>query len=255
MRKRNSAALIPVVVDLRAKPRESIRLYYFTGKSWGLKALWEKRLKLSLYAETNDPFELLPFERRTKAQRKVVDRELARLDDRQTGLLCFSEDWTTSVLWTQYAERHTGMCLGFDIPVASTTKIDYIDAPRPVGKKLSKSDVAAALTMKPTAWRHEQERQVRVPLEQSVDGIYYRSFDDDLHLREVILGSRCPLSPHEIAEAVTNPPLDVDIFKARPSHASFDVCRHEKIATHQAVGYRASLAVARGVFADELPDD
>ena len=255
MGKRKEGRSPAAVIDLRPVARESIRLYYFTGKSWGLKALWEKRLKVSLYAEANDPFELLPFDRSTKAQRRVVDRELEKLEDAGHGVLCFSEAWTTSVLWTHYAERHAGMCLGFDVPVASTTKIEYIDQPLAVGKKLSTGDVAAALALKPAAWRHERERQVRVALETPVDGVHFRSFDDDLHLREVILGSRCPLLPHEIVDAVTNPPLDVDIFKARASAASFDVCKHEKVATHQTAGYRATLANARHVFADEVPED
>jgi hypothetical protein len=41
----------------------------------------------------------------------------------------------------------------------------------------------------------------------------------DMHLRGVIIGPRCSLTTSDVAEAVVNPPLDVDIIKARTSLA------------------------------------
>ena len=46
------------------------RLYYYTGKQWGIKSLWEKRLKIARYQDLNDPFELIPFDRTNKRSRQ-----------------------------------------------------------------------------------------------------------------------------------------------------------------------------------------
>lgn len=31
------------------------------------------------------------------------------------GLLCFCETWQSPLLWNHYADRHKGICLGFDV--------------------------------------------------------------------------------------------------------------------------------------------
>jgi hypothetical protein len=37
-----------------------MRLYYLTAEGWARKVLEERRVKISLFGELNDPFELLP---------------------------------------------------------------------------------------------------------------------------------------------------------------------------------------------------
>ena len=49
-----------------------MRLYYYTSKQWGMKSLWEKRLKIAQYADLNDPFELLPFQQQDKDARTHI---------------------------------------------------------------------------------------------------------------------------------------------------------------------------------------
>ena len=51
-----------------------------------------------------------------------------------------------------------------------------------------------------------------------------------------------------------NPPLDVDIIKARASFNSFAVVQHEHVSTHTTKGFRAALALAKDVYHHELPD-
>ena len=71
------------------------RLYYYTGKQWGMKVLWEERLKIAQYREVNDPFELVPFDRTKKKSRDFWDRQVDSLLLGRFGILCFSEDWRT----------------------------------------------------------------------------------------------------------------------------------------------------------------
>ncbi len=242
---------------------QTLRLYYYTGKQWGLKALWEKRLKVARYPDVNDPFQLLPFDRRDKRLRAQLQARVDQLLSGPHGILCFSEDWRSILMWAQYGEKHTGLCLGFDVVRELAEPVVYIDTPlrepaldrTQVLRGMSDAVFEAALRCKYSGWRHEREWRLRVRLTEATDDLHYKEFDDSLHLREVIIGPRCNLLPADVVEAVSSPPLDVDIFKATASLDSFEIRRHEEVAAHTAQGFRAALARARDVFADELPEE
>jgi len=75
--------------------------------------------------ELNDPFEFLgvdlsdpDFRRQIKATKKTLSES--------RGLLCFSKNWHNPVLWGHYADKHRGICLGFDMPEDLPTKVDYV---------------------------------------------------------------------------------------------------------------------------------
>jgi hypothetical protein len=140
-----------------------IRLYYYTGKQWGLKALWEKRLKVAQYSSVNDPFELIPFDRRTKRSRTFWERRVYPLLDKPYGMLCFSEAWQTNIMWSHYAEKHTGMCLGFDVTEQLAARVEYVSAqlPDPVQwraglRGMTDAVLEAALRHKHDAWAYER---------------------------------------------------------------------------------------------------
>ena len=166
-------------------------------------------------------------------------------------------------MWAHYSEKQSGICLGFDVPRKYAEPIVYIDEPladpmvdhRQAMKGLTNETFEAALRHKHGGWRYEKEWRVRVPLNKSTDGVHYKEFDDNLHLREVIIGPRCTLAPSDLLEAVTSPPLDVEISKARASFGTFDVCKHELFATHNVPGFRAILARLPAVYVSHLPDD
>ena len=239
-----------------------MRLYYYTGKQWGMKALWEKRLKVARYADVNDPFELLPFNLQRKESLSFWQNEVASFISGHWGLLCFSEDWRSTLMWSHYGEKHTGMCLGFDVPRSEAIKIHYVSErkPDPLNHELELRGVTnelleEAMRSKYDGWAYEKERRVKVMLQHPVDGLFFKSFDDSLHLREVILGARCSMAPIDVVEAVVNPPLDVEIFQARAAFGKFAICRHELVDTQTTKGFRAALALAGNVYADELPDE
>jgi hypothetical protein len=84
-------------------------------------------LKLALIDSLNDPFEFLGVASRDSN----VRRQYRFLKDgfaRYMGLLCFSENWRNPVQWSHYAERHRGICLGFDVsPTVELRKVVYVD--------------------------------------------------------------------------------------------------------------------------------
>ena len=109
-----------------------MRLYYYTAKQWGMKSLWEKRLKIAEYADLNDPFELLPFKQTDKESRAHINTAVNVLSNGH-GVLCFSESWRSTLMWAHYGDKHKGMCLGFEIEDGPhLRKIDYVSKRLPI---------------------------------------------------------------------------------------------------------------------------
>jgi len=212
-----------------------MRLYYYTAKQWGLKILWEKRLKIAQYANLNDPFELIPFDLSDKESRNVWRSAVTALSIGH-GVLCFSESWTSTLMWAHYGDKHAGLCLGFEIEDGPhLTKIDYVDSrlPCPIDKEQElagiNSDVLEkALNHKHSGWAYEKEHRLRVSLQDKRDGNFYYNFNSAVRLREVIIGAQSTLSIIDVAEAIGNEPEDdVEIWTARPAFQTFSLCRNE----------------------------
>jgi len=210
-----------------------MRLYYYTAKQWGLKSLWERRLKIAEYGDLNDPFELLPFEQTDKEARKRLEIVVKVLSNHGHGVLCFSESWQSTLMWAHYGDKHKGMCLGFEIEDGPfLTKIEYvpnripspIDFTKPLGG-VDNPMLAKCLNVKHSGWEYEKERRLRVRLQEKRDGIYYNPFNNGMQLREVIIGARSTLSIVDVAEAIGNKPdADVDVWTASAAHDTFSMC-------------------------------
>ena len=69
-----------------------MRVYKFLDSHFGLKSLYEKRLKISKIDDLNDPFELLPFDLSDRLQRHAA-HETRKVMAATRGLLCFSASW------------------------------------------------------------------------------------------------------------------------------------------------------------------
>ncbi|MDB5992496.1 MAG: hypothetical protein JWQ10_3899 [Herbaspirillum sp.] len=219
-------------------------LYYYTGKQWGMKSLWERRLKIAKYEDLNDPFELLPFIQTDREARRYY-KTVVRVLSANHGVLCFSKSWRSTLMWAHYAEKHTGMCLEFEIEENQfLTKIDYVnqrlDSPIDFTKPLHSADesmLVRCLNVKHSGWQYEKEYRLRVSLNDERDGIYYNPFNNGMQLRRVIIGARCTLTNVEVAEAVgTEPDADVRISTARAAHGSFSMCTDQTVKIHTITG-------------------
>jgi hypothetical protein len=79
-----------------------------------LAAISLQRLKVARIDDVNDPFELQAMNCMRKDVRKAI-ADFRASQNEKIGLLCFSQAWKNPVLWSHYADRHRGICLGFDI--------------------------------------------------------------------------------------------------------------------------------------------
>lgn len=212
-----------------------MRLYYMTGARWGASDLQNNHLKVSLFEETNDPFELLSAnlgEKDARRYYKVLQREMSK----RWGLLCFSDTWQNPLMWAHYADKHRGLCLGFDVKEARKVVykpdrlIHAIDRTRS-GVESNIELIDAALTTKFADWSYEREWRAFGNLAdlKEPDGNHYVSFGEWIILREVIIGARCTLSQAAVAKLIGRIDSSVTIIKARPGFTKFEVVRDQSV--------------------------
>ncbi|MBI5007142.1 MAG: DUF2971 domain-containing protein [Nitrosomonadales bacterium] len=208
-------------------------VYHFVNAKHGIENLQKRRLKIAELQKLNDPFELFGIEMSNEKVRYVFEQmkiELAK----NRGLLCFSEAWSNPVMWSHYAQMHSGLCLGFEIPDIHIGKVFYSrnrlvanleKLSNPAG--LSIDEAKKFLFTKYSHWRYEKEYRSFVTLED-IDpetGLYFADFSNQLKLKRVIVGAKSELSRLDISLALGELAPEVETFKARLAFRTFRVVR------------------------------
>ena len=114
------------------------------------------------------------------------------------GVCCFAEDWSHVLMWSHYAEKHTGICLRFkaksDTPYFGRAQRVRYETEYPILNPLQKSthdNLVSSLFHKGDFWRYEKEWRIV----EFNGGCGVQRFP--LHLLDsVILGMRIS-QPHE----------------------------------------------------------
>lgn len=209
-----------------------VRAYHMSSSAHALSDIRLRRRKVTRFLEANDPFELLALNCHDRRVRRLTSR-FREAQNAKTGFLSFSQDWTSPLLWSHYAERHGGMCLGFDLRRTDEVQfIKYCDervrAHLPEDRDpiiIPESVQEQLFRIKSRDWEYEQEIRQLVEIARAMaEGPrHFRSFDHDLQLAEVILGPRCEedLSTVRALVAATHPKAVV--FKGRLAFRSFRV--------------------------------
>jgi hypothetical protein len=206
-----------------------MRVYHFLNRKYGLDDVRRRRLKIATLNDLNDPFEMLAMTLRDPELRQAFRATKDQMAKR-AGLLCFSRSWRNPVQWSHYAERHHGLCLGFNIPDGHAAKVNYRHKRLPVDRALLEGSDAEAfmrtvVSTKFSHWRYENEVRLFVSLEDrdAETGLWFREFDDELALREVIVGAACDVARSDLAEALGDLNESVTKRKARLSFQRFAV--------------------------------
>lgn len=206
-------------------------IYHFVNREYGLDDLRKRRLKIATFDELNDPFEFFGINLADKALRhafKKIKNELTT----SRGLLCFSRDWHNPVQWSHYAEKHRGLCLGFEVPDKHLGAVKYSPKRLPVRpeqllnyRQLDPETLTTLLFTKYSHWRYEKEVRSFVTLEEidAEKNMYFADFSNDLKLVKVIVGSESTISRDDIRDALGNLAPNVKSFKARLGFTSFRV--------------------------------
>jgi hypothetical protein len=172
-----------------------MRLYYFTPLQCGRSNLQNTRIKVSRINELNDPYELLGVDLSDVRLREgyIAMREEF---DRRRGVICFSRSWSAPIMWSHYADRHRGVCLGFDVSAGDVFEVSYAEKRVPftedmLGHHEPEKHMHRLLGTKHSLWKYENEVRVFCGLEREDAGLFFRPFGEGLELREVLLGVRC----------------------------------------------------------------
>jgi len=206
-----------------------MRVYHFLHADHAVSDLAMKKIKLSRFADLNDPFELLGAKLRDRKKRLVFRKFKAGVNA-QLGVLCFTKEWSNPILWSHYADKHRGVCLGFDVPDNLLEPVIYVSSRKDfteastlngVGKKLER----ILLRLKFSGWEYEDEIRMILTLDKTrkESQFHYSSFDKNLSLKEVILGPRCPLTVRNVRLLVDQSGNQIRLIKARLAFNTFNV--------------------------------
>lgn len=210
-----------------------MRVYHFLNEEFGLENLRRRRLKIATLNELNDPFELFGVslsDQNLRRAFRVMKDEIGM----NRGLLCFSRDWHNPVQWSHYAAKHTGLCLGFDIPDELLGAVNYSRKRLVVEtesfhnpRELSPDTVTRFLFTKYAHWRYENEVRSFVTLEEkdTDKGLYFAEFSEKLRLAVVIVGAQANITRDRLREALGDLAPNIEAFKARLAFKTFRVVR------------------------------
>jgi hypothetical protein len=89
--------------------------------------------------------------------------------NKQYGVLCFCKGWRNPLLWSHYADKHRGMCLGFDVEDNTVQPVYYVEdrpyIPYPFSGEL-KPISDQLLSTKYIDWQYEEELRSWISLKE-----------------------------------------------------------------------------------------
>lgn len=209
-----------------------MRAYHFVPERFGLENIRLRRLKIARMADLNDPFEVRAIAMGSRERRRAFERYVREFS-KDRGLLCFSRDWRNPVQWSHYADRHEGICLGFDIADNLLAEVTYrpdrypaseLDALGAIDSRSAESKFLQMLNTKFQHWEYENEVRMFVSLtDPDVRGLYFAEFSPNLALAEVIVGHRSKMKRQQIEKHLGDMCDGVTLMKARLAFQSYEV--------------------------------
>lgn len=158
-----------------------LRVYHFLNTENAVSDILFRRIKISRFSELNDPFELCGAAVIEEKYREALQEQTIELINKDWGLICFSKSWDNPVLWSHYADKHKGICLGFDIDndPSKLHHVEYIEKPflltfDSIPPQINKAIADKLVRIKYAHWRYENEVRMFYPL--SADSIITKQF-------------------------------------------------------------------------------
>jgi len=213
-----------------------MRLYHFLSEKYAVEALRKKRFKVSIISKLSDPFEFHAGFSNPNPQIRKTFVNFRAVVSKEFGILCFSKRWNNPLLWSHYSEKHTGCALGFDIPDNKATKVKYSkDRPLftwdkiPRDSRLTQNYFHELIKTKFLSWEYEEEFRLFYEL-RTLDldnGLYFQTFDNNLILKEVIVGCNSKMSDEEFL-GLPKGYRNITAIRSRMAFKSFKIVRNLK---------------------------
>ncbi|QPO12038.1 DUF2971 domain-containing protein [Thalassospira sp. A40-3] len=194
-----------------------MRVYKYYPANWAWEAIIHKRLKLTTLSDINDPFEFRAIGTSDRTLRRNLEDWRNDLP-KQLGFVSFCRNRKNPVIWSHYAEKYTGICLGFEVPDEFLLEINYVNERQVMTREQLLSahtqwkdkGESPLLTTKFSHWEYEAEKRVfyRLKDEEVIkeNGLHFAPFEGMFSLQEIILGPKylppiCELKKTELRKA------------------------------------------------------
>lgn len=205
-----------------------MRVYHFLRAIYAIDDIKERHLKISQIDELNDPFELWCVAQEDRRLRKALGGFKKEMGER-FGMICFSKRWHNPLLWSHYADRHRGICLGFEVDERRLKRVNYVTARPNLQVPPTKESMDELLFTKYRDWQYEEEWRGWFTLdERNASGHYFYPFVDMVRLSEVIAGPLCDTPKARIDEALKGYSDDIRAIKARLAFRTFRVVENQQ---------------------------
>lgn len=208
-------------------------LYYYTSQQYGIQSLNDTRLKIARFTELNDPFDWIGIATNTLQQRREL-RKLKQKFDLTNGLLCMSTSWDVPLLWSHYADKHKGMCMGFEVDEEDWVEVDYVDE-RPTLQTYNRqsitslrlSDINNLMKTKGRDWEYEAEFRKFIKLGEPDlrTGLYFHPFSDEMKLVSVHVGERSTVPRAWMKALIESIDDRIEIHKVRSAHRTYKIIK------------------------------
>lgn len=168
---------------------------------------------------------------RDKGLRRQFEEWLAAMD-KETGLLCFCRSWKNPVLWSHYAQNHSGVCYGFDVDPAQFVDVRYVSerlhpnlSTENFFQSVGPGQMTDLFATKFIHWSYEEEVRLLIRFSESVMdyGPVFHPFSASMRLKQVIVGSRSKIRVPDVEVAIAD--RNVEVFKTRLAFQRFEVVR------------------------------
>lgn len=212
------------------------RVYHFCNEVYGLENIEKARLKVATIMDLNDPFEVIAYSSPDPDIRRHIKlfKESAA---KKFGFICFSTSFKSPVQWGHYADKHQGICLGFDIPSCELHDIQYQHGRIPFDFKryvdMTKAErismMEKLLSIKHSQWRYEKESRLILDLDNCTTeaGKYFKSFDSFGQLKQVIVGCNSKITKEEISKIALKQKAPVEYFKVRTAFHTYNIVKNK----------------------------
>ena len=161
-------------------------------------------------------------------------QKLKEFYSERIGLICFSRSYKSPVQWAHYADKHKGVCLGFDVVISRCTPVEYVQERLDFHGLAASGEVPLVEVLmtlwktKFSHWSYEDEVRLTLPLNEfPIDGSHhFHNMDDSLKLRQVIIGCESDFTRAQVRDALGEQISDVEVFKVRPAFKTFKMVRN-----------------------------
>ena len=234
--------------EMNAEMPKTILLYRFLDAAAALKTIESRQFRISRLRDLNDPFEWrFGYKGHHPEDETIFNtwrESVSESQNKVRGIICFSATSKEPVLWSHYADKHTGVAfevdcindpkllkkisypperVAIDIPTFAQLQHDEVSLKKYLGPIMEQM-----IQQKSPSWAYEKEYRFNIEFEkvanlQFSNGHYALPIPDDF-LTRVILGWKCPLEVQYVLKALHTVGLtSTKVVRAKISPDSYEV--------------------------------